>query len=135
MHRAPPWECESVEPPFGARNHCVLGATPATRVDPGSAQQLKIELRADRQQWCARAIDANGRTPLGTLLAAMTAWAANVSMQTTMSMQSPTSSSTSDNAWAGRFPPNLPTSGQVTIDVFVGGENYETAKAETTVSP
>jgi hypothetical protein len=40
-----------------------------------------------------------------------------------------------DAAWAGRLPSNLPTNGPLMITVFGGGEDYETAKAEATVSP
>jgi len=49
-------------------------------------------------------------------------------------MQSGTSSSAAGAVWAGRFPSNLPTQGELAISVFVGGENYETSKAEMTVS-
>jgi len=95
----------------------------------GPAHRLKIELHADQRQCCARATDADGHAPTGALLAAMTAGATNTSMQ------SGTSSSSAANAvWAGRFPSNLPTLGELAISVFVGGENYETAKAEMTVS-
>ncbi len=94
----------------------------------GPAHRLKIELHADQRQWCARATDADGHAPTGALLAAMTARATNTSMQ------SGTSSSAADAVWAGRFPSNLPTQGELAISVFVGGENYETAKAEMTVS-
>src|SRR5205823_1072446 len=38
----------------------------------GPAHRLKIELRADQRQWCARATDADGHAPTGALLAAMT---------------------------------------------------------------
>jgi hypothetical protein len=100
----------------------------------GPAQQLKIELRADRQQWCARATDADGRTASGPLLMVMTGRAVNTSQQTTMYMQSPNSSSNSDGMAGGRLSSNVPTSGSMTVSVFVGGENYETTKAETTIS-
>ena len=115
-----------------------VGATAVTADVPlklttaGPAQQLKIELHADKSQWCARATDTNGRSPSGPLLAAMTARSSN------FSMRGSASSAASDAAWAGRFslnPLNPSVSGAMTLTVAVGGENYETTIAETTVSP
>ncbi len=65
-----------------------VGATTLTADVPlkltatGPAQQLKIELQADRKQWCARATDSDGRTPSGPLLMVMTGRAVNTSQQT-----------------------------------------------------
>ena len=89
-------------------------------------------MRADRQQWCARATEINGRTASGPLLMVMTGRATNTMY--TMYTQSPNSSTNSDAVAAGRLSPNIPASGSMTVSVFVGGENYETMKAETTIS-
>ena len=64
----------------------------------------------------------------------MTGRAVNTSQQTTMYTQSPNSSTSSDGEAAGRLSSNTPTDGSMTVSVFVGGENYETTKAETTIS-
>jgi hypothetical protein len=106
----------------------VVADVPLELTVAGPAQQLKIELHADARQWCAQATDGNGRAPSGALLAAMIARGAG------MSMQGGATGATAGAAWAGRFPSNLPTSGPLTVSVFVGGEDYETARAENTVS-
>jgi hypothetical protein len=117
-----------------------VGATTVTADVPlrltaaGSAQQLKTELHADRNQWCARATDSNGRTPSGPLVMVMTGRAVNTSQQTTMYTQSPNTSTNSDGVAAGRLSSNIPAGGSMTVSVFVGSENYETTKAETTIS-
>src|SRR5260370_39957880 len=54
---------------------------PLKLTSAGPAQQLKIELRADQRQWCAPALDGNGRTPSGALVAAVTAPSASRAMQ------------------------------------------------------
>jgi hypothetical protein len=81
---------------------------PLTLTVAGWSQRLKIELHADSQQWCA-------------LLAAMTARGPGLTMQ-----GSP-STATAGAAWAARFLANLPTRGPLTLRVFVGGQEYETA--------
>ncbi|MBV8714877.1 MAG: hypothetical protein JOZ65_07400 [Chloroflexi bacterium] len=102
---------------------------PVKLTPAGPAQQLHIDVMADQQQWCARATDANGRTPTETLLTSMTARSANGYMQ------GPISSDTATGEWAGRFPSVNPVpSDSLTLDVFAGGEDYETARAETSVS-
>ncbi|MBV9602605.1 MAG: hypothetical protein JOZ87_37900 [Chloroflexi bacterium] len=93
----------------------------------GPAQQLKIDLHADQHQWCARATDSNGLTPAGPLVASMTGRATNLSMQAGASISS------LDATWAGRFSLGSGV-GPLTLSVFVGGQNYETGKADTTIS-
>jgi hypothetical protein len=70
----------------------------------------------------------------GPLLMVMTGRAVNTCQQTTMYTQSPNSSTSSDGVAAGRLSSNIPSGGSMTVSVFVGGENYETTKAETTIS-
>lgn len=115
-----------------ASGSTVTADVPLKLTAAGPAQQLKIELRADRQQWCARATDTNGHTPSGPLFMVMTGQ--NTSQQSSSYMQSGTSSSNPDGVSAGRLSSNVPASGPMTLTVFVGGENYETTKAETTIS-
>jgi len=117
-----------------ASGSTITADVPLKLTTAGPAQQLKIELRADRQQWCARATDTNGRTAPGPLLMVMTGRAVNTSQQTTMYAQSPNVSTNSDGVAGGRLSSNIPADGSMTVSVFVGGENYETTKAETTIS-
>jgi hypothetical protein len=140
----PPGQTRTISPspvqlPFDAnqavqvRGSVSVGPTTLTAEVPvklttaGPGQQLKIELHADNSQWCARATDSNGRTPSGALLAATTGRGQG------FSTAGGARGATSDDAWAQRFPSNLPN-GPMTLTVFVGGENYETSTAETTIS-
>ncbi len=147
--RVAPGETQSisslVQVPFDAAQaaqvHAVVRASgstitadvPLKLTTAGPAQQLKIELRAGRQQWCARATDSNGRTASGPLLMAMTGQAVDTSQRTTMYTQSPKSGTNPDGVAGGRLSSNIPPGGTMTVSVFVGGENYETTKAETTI--
>jgi hypothetical protein len=148
--RLVPGEAQSisslVQVPFDAAQavqvHAVVRASgstiaadvPLNLTTAGPAQQLKIELRAGRQEWCARATDPNGRTASGPLLMVMTGRAVNTSQQTTMYTQSPYSTTNADGVAGGRLSPNIPAVGSMTVSVFVGGENYGTTKAETTIA-
>lgn len=104
-----------------------LEITPAT-----SADALKLELAADRQQWCLRATDSRGAQPTGPLFLALT-----VRGGSGTAMTSGLPSATGD-AWAMRWTqmggPVLPASGAATLTVWVGGPHYVTARAEATIS-
>jgi hypothetical protein len=97
------------------------------------ADQLKLELKADRQQWCLRATDASGGRPIGPLYIRLTA---SDGMGTLMASGIP--GGTGD-AWAQRLSrstsPSIFHSGApLTLTMWVGGPHYVTARAETTIS-
>jgi hypothetical protein len=97
-----------------------------------SADQLNLELNADRQKWCLHATDASGGRPIEPLFVRLTASA------TGGLMSSGIPGGTGD-AWAQRWlqggsPSMFQSTTPVTVTVWVGGPNYVTARAETTVS-
>jgi hypothetical protein len=99
-------------------------------LEAGQAQQLHLDLIADRQQWCVRATNGDGSSPSGPLSAFATTRSANGS---TSIGGVPGGSA---NTWAARFDlspvqPTLP----IEVTVWVGGEKYVTAQAHATIQP
>jgi hypothetical protein len=105
-----------------------LRVVPATPAD-----QLTLELKADRQQWCLRATDASGGHPTGPLVVGLTASDNGSTM-----MGSGIPGGTGD-AWAQRWsgtgsPSMVQSATPVTLTLWVGGPHYVTAQAKTTIS-
>jgi hypothetical protein len=99
-------------------------------LEAGQAQQLHLDLIADRQQWCLRATNGDGSPPNGPLSAFATTRSANGS---TSIGGVPGGNA---NTWAARFDlsPVQPTF-PIEVTVWVGGEKYVTAQAHATIQP
>ena len=92
------------------------------------AEQLHLELRADQRQWCLQARDPSGGPLAGPLSVRLIAHTSGEYME------GPVGGGTGD-AWAQRWPTHwMPPGAPVSLTVWVGGANYVTAQAETTLS-
>jgi hypothetical protein len=78
-----------------------------------SADALQLELRADQQQWCLRAMDSHSARPTGPPSATGDAWAMR---------------------WTQLGSPSVVGSSPATLTVWVGGPHYVTARAEASVT-
>ena len=96
------------------------------------ADQLVLDLHANRQQWCLMATDDSGGRPTGPLFLH---WMARGSMASLMSSGVPGGTG---NAWAQRWsrtgsPSLVDGTTPVTLTVWVAGPHYVTARADTTI--
>lgn len=101
-----------------------LSLQPAT-----SAQHLRLDVKADRRQWCLHATDASGNTPIGPLRVGISALNQNRG-GTIGSVNGGTG-----DMWADYWDDNI-LRGDTAIDLklWVGGPNYESVMVETGVA-
>ena len=110
----------------------VLADVPVRLETARPAEQLVLDLQADRQQWCLQATEASGGRPTGPLFLRLMA---RGGMGSLLSSRVP--GGTAD-AWAQRWSrtgsPNLfQGASPLTLTVWVAGPHYVTARAETTI--
>jgi hypothetical protein len=101
---------------------------------PSQSDELVLELKADRKQWCLLAKDSSGGRPRGPLFIALSARAGASSM-----MGEPAPSITGDT-WAVRWsqygdPALARGTDPVMLTVWVGGPHYVSARAEARINP
>lgn len=107
---------------------------PLQMTAPSQSDELVLELKADRQQWCLLATDSSGGRPRGPLFIAMFASNGAFSM-----LGEPAPSLTGDT-WAVRWsrygdPALTRGNDPVTLSVSVAGPHYVTARAVTRINP
>jgi hypothetical protein len=110
----------------------VLADIPVRLEEATPAEQLVLDLQADRQQWCLKATDTGGGQPTGPLFIRLMA---RGGMGSLLSSRVP--GGTGD-AWAQRWSrtgsPNLfQDTTPLTLTVWVAGPHYVTARAEITI--
>jgi hypothetical protein len=117
---------------FSSRVTSVQVEIPLQVTAATSADELKLELKADQQQWCLHAMDSHGARPTGPLFLALTVRGAR---GTAMTGDLP---SATGDAWAMRWTqlgsPSMLESGSATLTAWVGGPRYVTARSEATVT-
>lgn len=101
---------------------------------PSPADEVRLELVADNQEWCLRATDSQGRSATGPFDVALTLASAG---RTSMMSELPRDSVR--NTWAMRWfsyaSPLQGAAAPVTLTVWVGGPHYVTARAEAQIAP
>jgi hypothetical protein len=106
---------------------------PLQLTTPTLADDLKLELKADRQQWCLQATDSRGAKPSGPLFVAL-----SVESGGGVGMMGEMPAGAGD-AWAMRWAQSgatpLVQANPVTLKVWVGGPHYVTARAEAQINP
>lgn len=118
---------------YSSRSTSVQVDVPIQLVPPTSSDELKLELVADRQQWCLRATDARGGRPNGPLSVAVTV--RNAGGFTSMGELPTTTSDTWARRWAQYGSQNGLSGQGVTLSVWVAGPHYVTAHAEVSINP
>ena len=119
---------------FASRVTSVQVDLPLQLIAPSQTDELVLELKADRQQWCLLAKDRSGGRPRGPLLIALSARTGASSM---MGERAP---SITGDIWAERWsqsgdPALARGTDPVTLSVWVGGPHYVTARAEARINP
>ena len=120
--------------PFASRVTSVQVDIPLQMTAPSQSDELVLELKADRQQWCLLAKDSSGGRPRGPLFIALSARTGASAM---MGERAP---SITGDIWAERWsqsgdPALARGTDAVTLSVWVGGPHYVTARAEARINP
>ena len=103
----------------------VQAALPLQLTAPTAAQELRLDVRADQQQWCLRATDARGGTPTGPLFIALQGRSARQDMYIDPRPDRPDGPQA---IWAGGGLSGSPGETEsVAWSAWVGGEHYVTA--------
>lgn len=117
---------------FSSRVTSVQVEIPLQVTAATSADELRLELIVDQQQWCLRATDDHGRQPGGPLFLVFTLRSA---AGITEIGERPV---VTGGAWAMRWTqlgsPSVVTTSPATLTVWVGGPHYVTARAEASVT-
>jgi hypothetical protein len=103
---------------------------------PSDADQLQLELHADRQQWCLKATDANGQPPSGPLFARLSEFSSGGPGERDFGLPGG-----SGGLWAQRWdeldrmvnPPRFQDGVPATLDIWVAGPQYVTAHVQMTL--
>jgi hypothetical protein len=119
-------------PSFGGRK--ALEVDVPLRLSPASpADELRLDLVADNQQWCLRATDSQGRPATGPFEVALA-----VAGSGTTSMVGELPITNMQNTWAMRWSsygnPSHAAAAPITLTVWVGGSHYVTARAEARIA-